>query len=240
MRIKAAILSLALLCTFTSCDTLTEILETTSSSGILSNAEIVGGLKDALSQGATNGADIVSVVNGYYGNSLIKIPLPPEAEPIEKALSLIPGGEKLLADAVVSLNRAAEDAAKEAAPIFLSAITSMSVNDGLNILMGEKDAATRYLEKSTTTQLTSKFKPVIDNSLNKVGATQYWADVMERYNKIPFVSKVDPDLTSFVTTKALEGLFTMVEKEEVKVRDNLSARSTDLMKKVFGYYDANK
>ncbi|MFT7589018.1 MAG: hypothetical protein ACI959_001232 [Limisphaerales bacterium] len=243
MKIKVLFISLLMTFTISSCDTLNSILETatgTTGTGVLSNAQIVLGLKDALKQGATEGSSIVSVTNGYFGNSLIKIPLPPEAEPIEKALKLIPGGQKLLNDAILSLNRAAEDAAKEAAPIFISAITSMSIGDGMDILFGNNDAATRYLERTTTSQLTAKFNPVIDNSLSKVGATQYWEDVMETYNKIPFVKKVDPNLSSFVTTKALEGLFVMVEKEESKIRTNIGSRSTDIMKDVFGFYDANK
>jgi hypothetical protein len=216
--------------------------ETLGGSGIesITNAEAVLGIKDALSQGATSGADIVSAVNGYFGNPLIKILLPPEAEPVVDVVAKLPGGQKLLDDATLAINRAAEDAAKEAAPIFVNAITSMSVNDAMGILFGEQDAATQYLIASTTSQLTTKFKPIIDESLGKTGATRYWTDVMNTYNKIPLVKKVDPDLTSFVTTKALEGLFVMVAEEEVKVRGNISARTTPMMKKVFGYVDANR
>lgn len=210
------------------------------SDGSITNAEAVLGIKDALKQGATSGADIVSAVNGYFGNPLIKIALPPEAEPVVDVLSKLPGGQKLLDDAVLSINRAAEDAAKEAAPIFVNAITSMSVNDAMGILFGEQDAATDYLIAKTTTKLTDKFTPVIDNSLGKTGATRYWGDVMERYNKIPLVKKVDPDLSSFVTTKALDGLFVMVAQEEIKVRESISSRTTPMMKKVFGYVDANR
>jgi hypothetical protein len=240
-----AALLMAIATLFWSCDaqTVNAILSSAGGAaggGTISNAEAVLGIKDALKQGATNGAGVVSAVNGYYGNPLIKILLPPEADPVVNTLSKIPGGQKLLDDAILAVNRAAEDAAKEAAPIFVNAITSMSVADAMGILFGEQDAATAYLQRTTTSQLTAKFRPVIDGSLNKTGATRYWGDVMREYNKIPLVKKVDPDLGSFVTTKALEGLFVKVAEEETKVRSSISARSTPMMKKVFGYVDANR
>ncbi len=241
MTLRFSTLFLLLAISVSSCDpgSLSSILGTGGLGGI-TNSEAVMGLKDALKQGATNGSSTVSKVNGYFGNPLIKIPLPPEADPIVRTLNAIPGGKKLLDDAMLSINRAAEEAAKEAAPIFVSAITTMTISDGMDILFGEKDAATRYLERSTTPQLTSKFTPVIDRALASTQATKHWRDVMNAYNKVPLVQKIDPDLSAFVTTKALEGLFVMVQQEEEKIRTNPGARGTDMMKKVFGYYDSNK
>lgn len=241
-RLSFLLLSLSLLVSQSSCDpeVLNSILETAGGSTGITNAETAVALKDALEQGAVKGADLVSVVNGYYGNSLIRIPLPPEAKPIEDALKIIPGGKKLLNDAELSINRAAEEAAKKAAPIFIDAITSMTIIDALDILFGDKDAATRYLEKTTGQALSNEFTPIIDDALSSVGATALWGDVMETYNKIPLVKDVDPDLTSFVTTKALDGLFLMVEQEEEKIRDLPALRTTETMKKVFDYYDQNK
>jgi hypothetical protein len=226
--------------TLTSCDTLEQVLSTATTTGVLSNGEIALGLKDALKQGAVNGADVVSVVNGYFGNELIKLALPEEAEPVIKALQLIPGGQKLLDDATLAINRAAEEAAKEAAPVFVDAITSMTIPDALDILMGEQDAASRYLDRTTSPKLTSKFTPIIDRALDNTNATKYWKDVMDRYNKIPFVQSVNPDLSEHVTEKALDGLFVVVAQEEKKIRGNISARTTPTMKKVFAYYDQNK
>ncbi|MBI1193945.1 MAG: DUF4197 family protein [Bacteroidetes bacterium] len=245
MNGKYLAFSLLLLVSMPSCDpeTLNSILATAGGAagvGSISNGEAIMGLKDALKQGANNGAGTVSKLNGYFGNPLIKIPLPPEAEPIVNTLSKVPGGQKLLDDAMLAINRAAEEAAKEAAPIFVSAITSMTISDGMDILFGEQDAATRYLERTTTPQLTAKFSPVIDKTMASTNATKYWGDVMNAYNKIPLVKKVNPDLGDFVTERALLGLFVMVEKEEQKIRTNPGARTTDMMKKVFGYYDSNK
>lgn len=226
--------------TLTSCDTLEQVLSTATTTGVLSNEEIALGLKDALQQGAVRGADVVSVVNGYFGNELIKLALPEEAQPIIKALQLIPGGQKLLDDATLAINRAAEEAANEAAPVFVDAITSMTIPEALDILMGGQDAATRYLDRTTSPELTRKFTPIIDRALDNTNATKYWKDVMDRYNKIPFVQSVNPDLSEHVTEKALGGLFVMVALEENKIRGNISARTTPTMKKVFAYYDQNK
>ena len=245
MNVRMLSLALLLTISFSSCDpeTLNSILSTAGSAagvGTISNGETVMGLKDALKQGANNGAGTVSQLNGFFGNPLIKIPLPPEADPVVKALKSIPGGQKMLDDAMLAMNRAAEEAAKEAAPIFVSAITSMTISDAMDILFGQQDAATRYLERTTTPQLTSKFSPVIDRAMAKTNATKYWGDVMNTYNKIPLVQKVNPDLGGFVTERAMHGLFVMVEHEEAKIRTNPGARGTDMMKKVFGYYDSNK
>jgi hypothetical protein len=207
-------------------------------SGSLSSDDIVAGLKEALSQGAQKSAGKLSAVDGFFKDAAVKILLPPEAAKVEKALRSA-GFGKQVDDAILSLNRAAEDAAKSAAPIFLNAIKGMSVQDGVGILKGPDTAATAYLRKATTSQLTAAFRPVIDTSLQKTGATRYWKTVFETYNKLPLVStlgggKVNPDLSSYATGKAMDGVFYYVAQEEKNIRTNPAAQVTDLLKKVFG------
>lgn len=211
----------------------------TGSSTTPTSSEVNGGLKQALEVGISAGANRLAKTDGYYGNSLVKILFPPEAQKVENTLRQM-GLGSMVDKAVVSLNRAAEDAAKQAAPIFVSAIKQMTFNDAMNILLGSNDAATNYLNKATYNQLQSKFTPVIKNSLDKVNATTYWSEVVTRYNQIPLVEDVNPDLTAYVTQKALDGLFKMVAKEELQIRENVSSRSTDLLQKVFGYADSQK
>jgi hypothetical protein len=202
-------------------------------SGSLSSDDIVAGLKEALSQGAKKSADRLSAADGFFKDAAVKILLPPEASKVEKTLRSA-GFGKQVDEAILSLNRAAEDAAKSAAPIFLSAVKGMSVQDGVGILKGPDTAATAYLRKSTTAPLTSAFRPVIDTSLQKTGATKYWKVLFETYNKMPFVSKVNPDLSSYATQKAMDGVFYYVAQEEKNIRQNPAAQVTDLLKKVFG------
>lgn len=199
--------------------------------------EIILGLKQALEVGIGNGADIVSKTDGYFKNSLIKILLPPEAKNVEKTLRDIGlGGE--VDKAILSINRGAEDAAKSAKPIFVSAIKKMTIRDAMNILKGtDKTAATKYLQQATSTELHNAFKPVIKKSLDKTLATKNWDKIISEYNKIPLVKKVNPDLGEFVTQKALDGLFKMVEKEELKIRKDPVARTTELLKRVFKLQD---
>jgi len=195
--------------------------------------EAANGLKEALIQGTSKGVNVLSQVDGYLGNPQIKIPFPPEAQNVEKKLRGI-GLNKQVDEVVESLNRAAELAAVEAKDIFVDAIKGLTITDAINIVKGEQDAATQFLQRETTASLTSKFSPIIDNSLKKVDATKYWGDAMGAYNKIPFVKKVNPDLKAYVTEKAIEGLFVMIAKEELNIRANPAARATDLLKKVFG------
>lgn len=199
----------------------------------LSSDDIVAGLKEALSRGTTKSSDKLSAVDGFFKDAAVKILLPPEAAKVEKTLRSA-GFGKQVDDAILSLNRAAEDAAKSAAPIFLNAITHMSVSDGLGILKGADTAATGYLRKSTSAQLTTAFHPVIDTSLQKTGATKYWKTLFETYNKMPFVTKVNPDLSGYATQKALDGVFYYVAQEEKNIRQNPAAQVDDLLKKVFG------
>lgn len=194
--------------------------------------EVAKGLKEALVQGTTKGTNQASQVDGYYKNSLLKILMPPEMQKVDQKLRSL-GFNKLMDDFELSLNRGAEDAAKEAKPIFVNAITSMTIQDAWNILKGENDAATSYLKRTTTSQLYSSFKPVIGKSLEKVNATKYYTDIITRYNKLPLVEKVNPDLNDYVTNKAIDGLFVLVKQEEANIRTNPSARATDLLKRVF-------
>ena len=199
----------------------------------LSNDEIVSGLKEALSVGAKKSADKLSAADGFFKDAAVKVLMPPEAQKVEKALRSI-GAGKLVDDAILSFNRAAEDASKSAAPIFVDAVKNMSVTDALGILKGPDTAATSYLKKTTTSKLTSAFKPTIDSSLKKVNATKYWSLVVDKYNSLPTTfNKVNSDLPSYVTEKALSGIFHYVADEEKQIRANPAARVSDILKKVF-------
>jgi hypothetical protein len=199
----------------------------------VSNDEVTEGLKEALVKGISEGSDLVSQVDGYFKNPAIKIPFPPEVEQVETTLRQVGlGGE--VDKFVLTLNRGAEDAAKEAKPIFLAAIRQMTIEDAWSILRGQNDAATQYLKKSTSELLKEKFKPVIQNSLSKVNATKYYSDLVSSYNRIPLVQKVNPDLDEYATERAIEGLFVMIAKEEKNIRENPLARTSELLKKVFG------
>lgn len=216
------------------------ILKQIPTGGTPTTLEIGAGLKQALEIGTTAGADRLSAKDGFLGNLAVKILFPPEAQKVEKTLRSV--GLNALADNVIlSINRAAEDAAKEAKPIFISAIKQMTIADATNILLsGNKDAATQYFKRVTTAQLLQKFSPVITNSLSKVGATRYWSDAATAYNKLPLVKPVQTDLAGYVAQKAIDGMFIQVAQEELKIRDNINARSTGLLQKVFGYADTRK
>ena len=194
------------------------------------NAQI---FQQALTKGIEKTVEQVSQIDGYFKNPEIKIPLPPEAKGAENKLRAIGLGSEV-DKAIESLNRAAEDAASEALNIFVSAIKSLSFKDAIGIVTGEEDAATQYLRTQTSDELTEKFSPVIQESLDKVDATRYWEDIINAHNKIPFVKKINPDLEEYVTDKAIEGLFTMVAKEELLIREDPAARTTNLLEKVFG------
>lgn len=198
----------------------------------LSNDEIVRGLKEALTNGISKGADLVSKTDGYFKNPEIKIPFPPEASLAESKLRFLGMGSQV-DQFVLALNRGAEDAATQAKPIFITAIKQMTITDAMNILKGQDDAATQYLQKTTTSQLKEKFKPVVQKSLDKVSATKYYGDIVNEYNKVPFVKKVNPDLNGYATDMAIKGLFTMIAKEEKNIRKDPLARTSDLLKKVF-------
>lgn len=199
----------------------------------LTQNDAASGIREALSKGITKAVEVVSKTDGYFKNPLITIPFPSEASAVENAVRKVGMGNEV--DKVVeSLNRAAENAAQGALPIFGDAITKLTLTDALSIVQGSNErAATDYLQKTTSAQLTEKFKPVIQQSLDKVDATKYWETVMNAYNKIPFVKKMNPDLSQYVTEKAISGLFIMVAQEEKEIRKNPLARTTDILKKVF-------
>lgn len=198
----------------------------------LSQDEVAKGLKEALNKGIEKGVKQVSQQDGYFKDPAIKIELPSEAEVMASKLRSIGQGQ-LVDDAILSMNRAAEDAAQAALDIFVKAISNMNFSDAMNILKGEENAATNYLKKTTYDELYTQFKPIIEASLQKVGATKYWTDMVTTYNKIPLVKKMNPDLTDYVTEKAIEGLFVQVAKEEALIRENPSERTTELLRKVF-------
>lgn len=198
-----------------------------------SELEAGEGIKEALIKGITKGVTEASQLDGYFGNPKIKIPIPPDAQKVETQLRSMGLGSEV-DKAILSLNRAAEDAAMEAKPIFVAAIKSLTFEDAIKIVTGEEDAATGYLQRTTSEPLTKKFKPIIEASLEKVNATKYWEDLVGTYNKIPLVQDVNPDLTSYVTQKALEGLFYMIAQEEKAIRQDPLARTSELLRKVFG------
>lgn len=200
------------------------------------SGEVGMGLKEALEVGVNDAVDFLSKEDGYY-KSVYKILLPEEVLQVTGKLKAVPGFQNVEDDLIEKMNRAAEDAAKKATPIFVSAIKQMTFKDAMNLLMGEKDAATRYLEKTTYTQLYDAFKPVIIESLDKVNAREYWHSAVTAYNKIPFVKKTNPELDDYVANKALVGLFGEIEKKEANIRENPAARTSDLLKKVFGKQD---
>ena len=222
---------------FISCDpaALQRAMETIGA-GELTSAEISAGLKQALEAGIGKGADLLSREGGYY-NSSYRILLPPEARKVTDKLKDIPGFSDVEETILKKINRGAEDAAKKAKPIFVDAIRQMTFADATDILMGEKNAATQYLHRNTYQELYLEFNPVIAESLDKFNAREYWEDAVNVYNKIPFVDNANPDLGDYVTKEALAGLFDMVEKEERNIRTNVSARTTDLLRKVFAKQD---
>ena len=223
---KSIIYSLLIFCSLT-------IAQSAQAQFSLSNEEVGNGLKEALTQGISKGADALSQADGYFKNPKIKIPFPPDAQKMEKKLRDIGMGEDV-DKFILTLNRGAEDAAKQAKPIFVDAIKKMTITDVVAILKGQPDAATQYLKKTTNTQLQAQFRPVIKASLDKVGATKHYKDLASTYDKIPFVKKVNPDLEAYTTDLAIQGLFYTIALEEKEIRANPAARTTDLMKKVFG------
>lgn len=205
--------------------------------GILSNADIAAGLRQALDLGIDKQVAKLTKTDGFYRNELVKIMLPAELQKVDKGLRDI-GLGSLADEGLKALNRAAEDAVKEATPIFVNAVKEITFNDAKNILLGTDDAATKYLTTKTQTSLYDKFHPVINNSFSKVGADQIWQNLITRYNAIPFTTNVNPDLTDYVTAEALKGVYTMIAVEEKEIRASVGARSTDLLRRVFALQDS--
>jgi outer membrane murein-binding lipoprotein Lpp len=246
-RIVAIILPVFL---FTGCTELTKMLQTSSTVQELTEADVITGLKEALVVGAKNAAGALSSEGGYYNDLAVKIPLPDEAKAIIENVSKIPGGEKLIEDVVLSINRAAEDAAKEVAPIFVNSVTQMTVTDAFGILRGADNAATQYLVNTTYNELYSLYKPKISFSTNKeivagISAQESWTTLTGRWNtvansiagRLAGFKPVTTDLDDFLTKKALDGMFLKVESEELKIRKEVSARVTPILQKVFGSLD---
>ncbi|ADY28219.1 MULTISPECIES: DUF4197 domain-containing protein [Cellulophaga] len=220
-----------------SCAELQQVVNQLPQSGaVLSNQEIANGLTAALNQGVQKQVSKLTLKDGYYKNELVKILLPEELQKVDNTLRKI-GLGNLADEGLKAINRAAEDAVGEATPIFVNAITNMSFTDAKNILVGADNAATQYLTANTETALYNKFNPVIKNSFSKVGADKIWTQLITKYNNIPLVQPVNPDLTDYVTQQALEGVFTMIAVEEKEIRNKVSSRSTDLLKKVFALQD---
>jgi len=223
------------------------VLQTAADSGVLTEADVIRGLKEALTVGAKNSSGLLSAVDGYYKDAAVKIMLPDEAKVIVDNVSKIPGGEKLIENVVLSINRAADDAAKDAAPVFVNSITSMTVTDGFNILRGADNAATMYLRNTTYNELYSLYKPKIEASTKKdiignISTEESWNALTSKWNtfansfagKIGGFKPVNTDLNDFLTRKALDGIFLKIANEELKIRKDVNARVTPLLQKVFG------
>ena len=198
----------------------------------LSTGTVIDGLKEALNKGISDGTKQLSAVDGFFTNAALKILMPVEAEKVETSLRKI-GMGKQVDEAILNMNRAAEDACKTAAPIFVNAIKNMNISDAWGILKGSDNAATTYLQKQTNTELTKAFKPIIDTALKKINATKHWNTIFNNYNRFSF-NKVNPDLTAYVTEKALSGIFYQLAIEEQKIRKDPAAQTTELLRKVFG------
>ncbi len=205
-------------------------------SGLLSQTDIAAGLKEALNKGIEKQVTKLTQVDGFYKNEMVKILMPEELQKVDKTLRSM-GMGSLADEGIKVMNRAAEDAVKEATPIFVNAVKGMTFTDAKNILMGNDTAATTYLQGSTSTALYAKFNPVIKTSFENVGADKVWTGIINKYNTLPLVKKVNPDLTDYVTNEAMKGVFKMISVEEKDIRGNLNSRSSDLLKKVFAAQD---
>lgn len=214
--------------------------ETSStSSGDITQVEASTGIKQALSNGLNNSINNLSAENGFLGNAAVKILMPVEAQKVEKALRSI-GMGSLCDKFITSLNRAAESAVKEAAPVFVNSLSQMTVTDAFNILLsGQQDAATNFFKRTTSSELTQKFSPIVQTALGKNNVNTYWSQLTAAYNNLPLTNgKIETDLNAYVTQKAIDGLFVKVADEELKIRNNLgAARNTGTLEKVFGWAD---
>lgn len=228
---------LFLACLTFSCGELQQVVNNLpGGGGALTQQEIGNGLKQALEFGIDKQVSKLTATDGFYRNELVKILLPEELKKVDNTLRDI-GLGNLADEGIKALNRAAEDAVKEATPIFIDAVKGITFNDAKNILLGADNAATSYLQGRTRAALYDKFNPVIQNSFGRVGADQIWQEVITTYNKIPLVNKVNPDLTDYVTTEALKGVYTMIAVEEKEIRNKIGSRTTDLLRRVFALQD---
>jgi hypothetical protein len=230
------ILILTAVFSFFGCTGMQQLVNQLPQTNGLGKVNISGGLKEALNNGISKQVTKLTATDGFYKNEAVKILLPEELRKVDSRLRKI-GLSSLADEGLIVLNRAAEDAVKEATPIFVDAVRNMSFTDARGILMGNESSATSYLENSTSTALYGKFNPVIKNSFDKVGAAQVWTNIISKYNSIPFVSKVNPDLTDYVTNQAMNGVFKMIAVEEKYIRTDLSSRTSGLLKSVFALQD---
>ena len=221
---------------FSSCAELQQIASQYPQVGV-SNTEIASGLRQALDMGIEKQVSKLTKENGFYNNELVRITLPPELQKVDKTLRDV-GLDALADEGLKVLNRAAEEAVKEATPIFVNAVKEISFNDARNILLGQNNAATLYLTNKTEKPLYNKFNPVVTNSLEKVGATRVWNNIITRYNNLPLTNKVNPDLADYVTNRALDGVYTMIAVEEKEIREKVAARTTQLLQRVFALQDS--
>ena len=223
--------------TFLGCAEMQQIVDQIPQTGsILSNADIANGLKEALNNGIDKQVSKLTKTDGFYKNEAVKILLPEELKTVDSKLRAI-GLSSLADEGLKVLNRAAEDAVKEATPIFADAVKQMTFTDAKKILLGNESAATNYLQKTTSTALYAKFNPIIKSSFLKVGADKVWRNIITKYNSIPLVTKINPDLTDYTTNEAMEGVFTMIAVEEKEIRTNLNARTSAVLQKVFALQD---
>ena len=231
------VIALCLILVVSSCAELQQVVNNLPQQGYgLTQEQIGQGLKQALDKGIDQQVTKLTQQDGFYRNELVKIFLPEELQKVDKGLRDI-GLGNLADEGIKLLNRAAEDAVSEATPIFIDAVKDITFTDAKNILLGPDNAATQYLSDKTTNALYAKFNPVISNSFAKVGADQIWENLITRYNNLPLTNNVNPDLTDYVTQEALKGVFTMIAVEENNIRDQVSSRTTDLLRRVFALQD---
>jgi len=221
-----------------SCAELQQVVSTlpNQTGGGIDQSMIANGLRQALDKGIDKQVTKLTQKDGFYKNEMVKILLPKELKIVDQTLRSI-GLGNLADEGLRAINNTAEDAVKEATPIFVNAVKDITFTDAKNILLGADDAATNYLEQRTSNALYTKFNPVIKSSFSKVGADQIWNNIITTYNSVPFVNKVNPDLTDYVTNKALDGVFKMIRVEEKEIRNNISARTTTLLRQVFALQD---
>lgn len=245
--IKKVIAIIISFCVLSSCTELLQVVQTLETNQTLTQTEVVSGLKEALRVGSDSAAMKLAKLNGYYGDPAVKLLLPPEAAIITDNISRIPGGEKLVEDLILRINRAAEDAAREAAPVFLNAIRQMTIQDAFTILKGENNAATQYLKANTFNELFNLYQPKLKSSLDKklvagVSANETWNNLTGQWNKVAGsmvgqvagFKKVEVQLDSYLTNKALDGIFLKLAEEEAEIRNDPAARVTEILKRVFG------
>jgi hypothetical protein len=207
-----------------------------TTSSVTNTIDIASGLKEALNNGVTKEVSKLTAVDGFFKNEAVKILMPEELQKVESTLRKM-GMGNLADQGILAMNRAAEDAVKEATPIFVTAIKNMTIMDAKSILLGNENAATVYLQGSTNKELYAKFSPVVQQSISKVGADTIWSTIISKYNQIPFVNKVNPDITDYITNKAMDGVFKMIAVEEKNIRTNLKSRTSPLLQSVFGLLD---